>query len=96
MEVRDPELRKWGIKQVYPRFFWKSCESCRLEYRGTPMWSWKEEVLYHDSVGTERRYVCQQCVPSYDGVLKIVRAIAKARGERSNPDPPPSEGWTFG
>lgn len=78
MEVRDPELHAISIRQEYPRVFWRKCESCGLEYRGTPMWSWKETVLTYDSVYTERRYVCQRCVPRYEGALSIVRAIKSA------------------
>lgn len=62
MDVRDPALLALKIKTVYPRFFFRQCEVCKLEFRKTPMWKWYDD-----------HYACMGCLPNYDSLMKFIK-----------------------
>lgn len=79
MDVRDPELEELKIKSILPRFFYKQCYKCKLEYRNTPMWRYIQPFRQFT------RYVCNNCITDIDDLIEF--AFCKGKYKPNPPSP---------
>ncbi len=81
MDVRNPEIEALKIKSVLPRFFYRQCKKCKLEYRKTPMWKY---TLYNNTF-----YVCNNCITDIDELIEFAFCRGKYKPKPPNPPPKP-------
>jgi hypothetical protein len=72
VEVRDPNENAYKIKLIYPRLFFRLCKKCRMEFRGTLMWTLKELDGWPEDAYRARYYICSECAPNYDDAVRFI------------------------
>ena len=80
---REP-TPKWikAIKEIYPLFSWKQCESCGLEFRREKGWRTIKEISNKRIADI---YLCAKCTPTKTDATERFRQIINRILRRRQP-----------
>jgi len=67
---REPYCKP-NPRPIFPKWFWKMCESCKMEFKNEPGWEYRTWEPW--GVDYVYAYLCKECTPTQEEAMRILK-----------------------
>ena len=69
---REPYCKP-NPRPIFPKWFWKMCESCKMEFKNEPGWEYRRWAMHCLGADYDCAYLCKVCAPTQEIALRIFK-----------------------